>query len=137
MQGKSEKYFEQFLSNITNKQLIEFYKDLELTPFPVLVLKEYQNRFKSKDKKETLEKPKTNSRLKNDKKQNFFSKENRSRDSKTIFKNKKINELVSKSKVSSSEKNLWILEKLGKLNKRGIITKDEFNQKKKELLKRI
>lgn len=35
------------------------------------------------------------------------------------------------------EKNLLILEKLGELNKKGIITNKEFQNKKKEILKRI
>ena len=52
---KSESYFKDFLKNTTNEQLVQFYDDVEWTPFPVLVIKEYQNRFKAKNKKEAKE----------------------------------------------------------------------------------
>ena len=52
-------------------------------------------------------------------------------------KGKKLTKSISKTNFISSEKNLSILEKLGELNKKGIITNKEFQEKKKELLKRI
>ena len=45
MENKSENYFKQYLKNVTNDQLVQFYNDVEWTPFPVLVIKEYQQRF--------------------------------------------------------------------------------------------
>jgi len=137
---KSEKYFRDYLSNITDDQLIHFYDDLEWTPFPVLVLKEYQNRFKSKNKKEVLEKLKTHTKMAKNKSQQFSSiaKIQSSKVAKKIkAKGKNLSESIEENLILSSEKNLRILERLGELNKKGIITKKEFNEKKKELLKRI
>lgn len=140
MQEKSEKYFKNYLSNITDDQLIHFYNDLEWTPFPVLVLKEYQNRFKSKNKKEVLQKLKTHSKLAKKKTQELGSiaKTKGSRVTKKIQTGgRTLAKSIEKTAVSSTTKNLKILETLGELNKKGIITKKEFNEKKKELLKRI
>ena len=140
MQEKSEKYFREYLSNITDDQLIHFYDDLEWTPFPILVLKEYQNRFKTRNKKEVLQKLKTHSEIAKEKtrKLSSIAKRKGSKATKKIKKKtKKISESIGETIIQSSEKNLKILEKLGELNKKGIITKKEFNQKKKELLKRI
>ena len=140
MTEKSEKYFRDYLSNITDDQLIHFYDDLEWTPFPVLVLKEYQNRFKSKNKKEVLQKLKTQSKIAKDKTQQLTSiaKARSSKVTKKITtKGKELGESIEERIILSSEKNIRILEKLGELNKKGIITKKEFNEKKKELLKRI
>ena len=52
---------------------------------------------------------------------------------------KKINDsLTSVKKITaSSQDNLEVLEKLGKLRKSGIITEKEFQAKKKEVLERI
>jgi len=137
---KSEKYFRDYLSNITDDQLIHFYDDLEWTPFPVLVLKEYQNRFKSKNKKEVLEKLKTHTEIAKDKSRQLTSiaKTQSSKVAKKIkAKGKNLGESIEERVILSSEKNLRILERLDELNKKGIITKKEFNEKKKELLKRI
>lgn len=140
MAEKSEKYFRDYLSNITDDQLIHFYDDLEWTPFPVLVLKEYQNRFKSKNKKEVLEKIKTHTEIAKDKSRQLTSiaKTQSSKVAKKIkAKGKNLGESIEERIILSSEKNLRILERLDELNKKGIITKKEFNEKKKELLKRI
>jgi len=137
---KSEKYFRDYLSNITDDQLIHFYDDLEWTPFPVLVLKEYQNRFKSKNKKEVLEKLKTHTKMAKGKSRQLTSiaKTHSSKVAKKIkTKGKNLGESIEGKVILSSEKNLRILERLDELNKKGIITKKEFNEKKKELLKRI
>ena len=51
---------------------------------------------------------------------------------------KKIKTKIAKLKQSSStQENLRVLEKLGKLKKTGIISQKEFQQKKKQLLKDI
>ena len=52
-------------------------------------------------------------------------------------KGKKLTKSISEAKLISSEKNLKILEKLGELHQKDIITDKEFQEKKKELLKRI
>ena len=140
MQKKSEKYFKEYLKNITNGQLVQFYDDLEWTPFPVLVLKEYQNRFKAKNKKKVLQKLKTHVEIAKEKAQKLRSltKGKSSKITKKIkTKGKKLTNSISTINLISSEKNLKILEKLGELNKKGIITNKEFHENKKELLKRI
>lgn len=140
MANKSESYFKDYLKNITNEQLVHFYDDLEWTPFPVLVLKEYQNRFKAKNKKEVIQKLKSHAEIAKGKTQELssFAKNRSSKVTKELkTRGKKLSKSISESTMISSEKNLRILEKLGELNKKGIITNKEFNEKKKELLKRI
>jgi hypothetical protein len=136
---KSESYFKDYLKNITNEQLVQFYNDVEWTPFPVLVIKEYQNRFKAKNKKEVLEKLKTHAEVAKEKTQELSSiAKNRGLKvtKKLKTRGKKLTKSITETAISS-EKNIRILEKLGELNKKGIITNKEFNEKKKELLKRI
>ena len=140
MAKKSESFFKDYLHNITNEQLVQFYDDVEWTPFPVLVIKEYQNRFKVKNKKEVIEKLKDHAEVAKEKTQELRSlaKSRGSKVTKKIkIKGKKLTKSISETTLISSEKNLRILEKLGELNKKGIITNKEFNEKKKELLKRI
>ena len=139
MANKSESYFKDYLHNITNEQLVQFYDDVEWTPFPVLVLKEYQNRFKAKNKKEVIQKLKGHAEIAKEKTQELQSlaKSRGSKVTKKIkTKGKKLTKSISET-TGSSEKNLRILEKLGELNKKDIITDKEFQEKKKELLKRI
>ena len=140
MAKKSESYFKDYLKNITNEQLVQFYDDVEWTPFPVLVIKEYQNRFKVKNKKEVIEKLKDHAEVAKEKTQELRSlaKSRGSKVTKKIkTKGKELTKSISETTLISSEKNLRILEKLGELNKKNIITNKEFNEKKKELLKRI
>ena len=140
MANKSESYFKDYLKNISNEQLVQFYDDVEWTPFPVLVLKEYQNRFKTKKKKEVIQKLKGHAVIAKEKTRELRSlaKSGGSRVTKKLkTKGKKLSKSISESTLISSEKNLRILEKLGELNKKGIITNKEFIEKKKELLKRI
>ena len=140
MAKKSESYFKEYLKNITNEQLVQFYDDVEWTPFPVLVIKEYQNRFKVKNKKEIIEKLKDHAEVAKEKTQELRSlaKSRGSKVTKKIkTKGKELTKSISETTLISSEKNLRILEKLGELNKKNIITNKEFNEKKKELLKRI
>ncbi|MDH3191894.1 MAG: hypothetical protein OEM18_04330 [Nitrosopumilus sp.] len=141
MENKSEDYFRQYLKNITNDQLIQFYDDVEWTPFPVLVIKEYQHRFKAKNKKDVIKKLKIHAELakKRTSELHSIAKKRSSTVSKKILsKGKKLSKSVENTKyLASSEKNLIILVKLGELNKKGIITDKEFQDKKKEILKRI
>jgi len=137
---KSESYFKDYLKNISNEQLIQFYDDVEWTPFPILVLKEYQNRFKAKNKKEVIQKLKSHAETAKEKTQELSSlaKGRGSKVTKKLkTKGKKLTKSVSETVSISSEKNLRVLEKLGELNKKGVITNKEFSEKKKELLKRI
>jgi site-specific DNA-adenine methylase len=70
---KSESYFKNYLKNITNEQLVQFYDDVEWTPFPVLVIKEYQNRFKAKNEKEVIQKLKSHAEVAKEKTQELRS----------------------------------------------------------------
>ena len=140
MPQKSERFFKDYLKNISNEQLIQFYNDVEWTPFPVLVLKEYQSRFKTKNKKEVIKKLQThaqNTKEKSKELRSYAKKRSSKVGQKIQDKGKKISKSISDIKLSSSEKNIKILEKLGELNKKKIITKKEFLEKKKEILKRI
>ena len=140
MEKKSERHFKEYLKKIPNEQLIQFYDDVEWTAFPILVIKEYQNRFKSQNKKEMVEKLKTQAELAKGRAKDLqtFAIKRGSKISRNLkIKGKKLTRSISKTKLISSEKNLTILEKLGELNKKGIITNKEFLEKKKKLLKRI
>jgi hypothetical protein len=86
-----------------------------------------------------LQKLKTHAEIAKEKTQELHSlaKNHGSKVTKKIkTKGKKLTKSISETMISS-EKNLKILEKLGELNKKGIITDKEFQEKKKELLKRI
>lgn len=141
LENKSENYFKEYLKNVTNEQLIQFYDDIEWTLFPVLVIKEYQQRFNIKNKKEIIEKLKIHAELAKEKSRKLSSiaKNRSSKVSKKILsKGQKLSKSVENTKhLVYSEKNLTILEKLKELNKKGIITNKEFQEKKKEILKRI
>ena len=141
MESRSENYFKQYLKNVTNDQLIQFYDDVEWTPFPVLVIKEYQRRFNAKNKKDVIKKLKTHAELAKEKTRELRSiAKNRSSNvsKKVLRKREKLSKSVENTKsLVSSEKYFAILEKLSELNKKGIITNKEFQDKKKEILKRI
>lgn len=126
MQYKSEKYFKDYLEKIPNERLMQFYDEVEWTPFPVLVLKEYQNRFKAKNKKEVKEKLRTQVQL---------AKQRSALITKKI--KTKGSDIRQKTTFSSSTRNLELVEKLADLKKKRIITAKEFQDKKKELLERI
>lgn len=141
MENKSEVYFKQYLKDVTNDQLNQFYTDVECNPFPVLVINEYQLRFNQKNRREVIEKLKIHTELAKEKTRELRSiAKNRSFKTSKKFLNKK--QKLSKSIENTnhliySEKNLTVLEKLRKLNKKEIITNREFQDKKKEILKRI
>ena len=40
-----EKNIKKYLKSLTNEQLKTFYENLEYTPFPILLIKEYKKRF--------------------------------------------------------------------------------------------
>jgi len=55
MNKKSEEFFIKYLKSIPDKHIKQFYNDVEWTPYPVLVMQEFQRRFKPNDE-EFLEK---------------------------------------------------------------------------------
>jgi len=118
MSNKSEDFFENYLKNIPNEQLMQFYEDLEWTPFPVLVIREHQRRFKTKNKKEALTKLRKQADL-------------------ALQYSSRLSSKIKSKKVVTPGRNLDLLKKLDELQKKGIITKKDFENKKEELLKRI
>lgn len=141
LENKSESHFKQYLKNISNDQLVQFYDDVEWTPFPILVIKEYQKRFDVKNKKEVIKKLKLHAQTAKEKttKLKGIVKKRSSKASKKIHnKGEKLTQSIENTKrLIYSEKNLLILERLGSLNKKGILSNKEFQDKKKEILKRI
>ena len=141
MEKKSEHQFNQYLNSITDDQLVQFYNDVEWTPFPVLVIKEYQRRFKPKNKNEITKKLQKQTHLAKIKSKQLHSiaKKSGSIVSQSISsKGKKISKSIQDSTNNVSlKRTLAVLEKLAELKEKGIITNQEFQTKKKEILKRI
>jgi len=46
---KSEEFFIKYLKTLPNSHIKQFYDDVEWTPYPILVIKEFQRRFKPND----------------------------------------------------------------------------------------
>lgn len=175
MNIKSEKSIGDYLKTLSDDTIIKYYIDVEFSPFPILVIKEYARRFNKKTKNEILKDLEYQGDLARTKVQDL---------KKAVIKGKQIDEIsqqksdeilnqakkkgyeisdsflkksgVFSSKLkaktrstikqgikkgqnftNSSEKNLEILEKLGELKKKGIITEKEFQEKKKKILSKI
>jgi hypothetical protein len=56
MKLKSDKSIREYLKTLPDDTIIKYYLDVEFTPFPVLIIEEYQRRFKRKTKEEILRK---------------------------------------------------------------------------------
>jgi len=56
MELKTEKSICKYLETLPDDTIIKYYLDVEYTPFPVLIIKEYQRRFKQKTKAQILKK---------------------------------------------------------------------------------
>ena len=142
MNKKSEEFFIKYLKSIPDKHIKQFYDDVEWTPYPVLVIKEFQRRFKPNDE-EFLEKllgSVDDAKKKGQKIGKLakvrglqLSKRVKARAKKTVSKK------ITKAKriIRSSDDNVELLKKLGELKKAGIITNKEFQTKKKQLLDKI
>ena len=142
MNKKSEEFFIKYLKSIPDKHIKQFYNDVEWTPYPVLVMQEFQRRFKPNDE-EFLEKllESVDDAKKKGKKIGKLakirglqlSKQVKARAKKTV--SKKITN--AKRMIRSSDDNVELLKKLGELKKAGIISNKEFQAKKKQLLDKI
>jgi len=142
MNKKSEEFFIKYLKSIPDKHIKQFYNDVEWTPYPVLVIQEFQRRFKPNDE-EFLEKllESVDDAKKKGKKIGKLakirglqlSKQVKARAKKTV--SKKITN--AKRMIRSSDDNVELLKKLGELKKAGIISNKEFQAKKKQLLDKI
>jgi len=139
---KSEEFFIKYLKTLPNSHIKQFYNDVEWTPYPVLVIKEFQRRFKPKDTEflDKLVESVDDAKKKGQKIGKLakirgikLSQRVKSRAKKTVSKK------IAKAKqlVRSSDDNVGLIKKLGELKKSGIITNKEFQAKKKQLLDKI
>jgi len=139
---KSEEFFIKYLKTLPNSHIKQFYNDVEWTPYPVLVIKEFQRRFKPKDAEflDKLLESVDDAKRKGQKIGKMakirgikLSQRVKSRAKKTV--SKKITK--AKRMIRSSDGNVELIKKLGELKKAGIITNKEFQAKKKQLLDKI
>ena len=139
---KSEGFFIEYLKTLPDSHIKQFYDDVEWTPYPVLVIKEFQRRFKPKDAEflDKLLESVDDAKKKGQKIGKLakirgikLSQRVKSRAKKTVSKK------IAKAKqlVRSSDDNVGLIKKLGELKKSGIITNKEFQAKKKQLLDKI
>ena len=142
MNKKSEEFFIKYLKTLPNSHIKQFYDDVEWTPYPVLVIKEFQRRFKPKDTVflDKLLESVDDAKMKGQKIGKMakirgikLSQRVKSRAKKTV--SKKITK--AKRMIRSSDGNVELIKKLGELKKAGIITNKEFQAKKKQLLDKI
>ena len=142
MDNKSEKFLIKYLKTLPDKHIKQFYNDVEWTPYPILVIKEFQRRFKPNDEEflEKLLESVDEAKRKGQKIGKLakirglkLSKRVRAQAKKTV--SKKITK--AKRMIRSSEDNVELIRKLGELKKAGIISNKEFQAKKKQLLDKI
>ena len=142
MDNKSEEFLIKYLKTLPDKHIKQFYDAVEWTPYPVLVIKEFQRRFKPNDEEflEKLLESVDEAKRKGQKIGKMakirglkLSKQVRAQAKKTI--SKKITK--AKHMIRSSEDNVELIRKLGELKKAGIISNKEFQAKKKQLLDKI
>ena len=140
--NKSEKHLIQYLKSLPDNQIKQFYDAVEWTPYPVLVIKEFQRRFQPNDD-EFVDKLLESIGEAREKGQKIgklakirgikLSKKVKTEAKKTV--SKKITK--AKRMIRSSDDNLELLKKLGELKKAGVISNKEFQTKKKQLLDKI
>jgi len=139
---KSEDFLIKYLKTLPDKHIKQFYNDVEWTPYPILVIKEFQRRFKPNDEEflEKLLESVDEAKRKGQKIGKLakirglnLSKQVRAQAKKTV--SKKITK--AKRMIRSSEDNVELIRKLGELKKAGIISNKEFQAKKKQLLDKI
>jgi len=139
MNKKSEEFFIKYLKSIPDKHIKQFYNDVEWTPYPVLVIKEFQRRFKPNDE-EFLEKLLESVDDAKEKGQKIgrlakirglqLSKQVKARAKKTV--SKKITK--AKRMIRSSDDNVELLKKLGELKKAALLAIRNFRQKRNNCL---
>ena len=140
--NKSEKFLIKYLKSLPDNQIKQFYDAVEWTPYPVLVIKEFQRRFKPNDE-EFLEKllDSVDDAKKRGQKIGKLAKIRGIKLSRQVSTQAKktVAKKITNAKrmIRSSEDNVELIKKLGDLKKAGIITNKEFQIKKKQLLDRI
>ena len=142
MNKKSEEFFIKYLKTLPNSHIKQFYNDVEWTPYPVLIIKEFQRRFKPKDA-EFLDKllESVDDAKKKGQKIGKLAKIRGIKLSQRVKlrAKKTVSKKITKAKrmIRSSDGNVELIKKLGELKKVGIITNKEFQAKKKQLLDKI
>ena len=142
MNKKSEEFFIKYLKTLPNSHIKQFYNDVEWTPYPVLIIKEFQRRFKPKDA-EFLDKllESVDDAKKKGQKIGKLAKIRGIKLSQRVKlrAKKTVSKKITKAKrmIRSSNDNVELIKKLGELKKVGIITNKEFQAKKKQLLDKI
>jgi len=140
--NKSEDFLIKYLKTLPDKHIKQFYNDVEWTPYPILVIKEFQRRFKPNDEEflEKLLESVDEAKRKGQKIGKLakirglkLSKRVRAQAKKTV--SKKITK--AKRMIRSPKDNVELIKKLGELKKAGIISNKEFQAKKKQLLDKI
>ena len=142
MDNKSEKHLIKYLKSLPDNQIKQFYDTVEWTPYPVLVIKEFQRRFQPNDDefvdkllesigeaREKGQKIGKLAKIRGIKLSKKVKAEAKNTVSKKITKAKRM--------IRSSDDNLELIKKLGELKKAGIISNKEFQTKKKQLLDKI
>ena len=142
MDNKSEAHLIKYLKSLPDNQIKQFYDTVEWTPYPVLVIKEFQRRFQPNDDefvdkllesiseaKEKGQKIGKLAKIRGLKLGKQVKTEARKTVSKKITKAKRM--------IRSSDDNLELIKKLGELKKAGVISNKEFQAKKKQLLDKI
>ena len=142
MNKKSEAFFIKYLKSIPDSHIKQFYNDVEWTPYPVLVIKEFQRRFKPKDDafidklfQSAYEAKKKGQKIGRLAKLRSVGLSKRVSTQAKKSVSKKIRK--AKRMIRSSEQNVELIKKLGELKKAGLITNQEFLAKKKQLLDKI
>ena len=139
---KSEDFLIKYLKTLPDKHIKQFYNDVEWTPYPILVIKEFQRRFKPNDE-EFLEKllESVDEAKRKGQKIGKLAKIRGLKLSKRVRAQAKnaVSKKITKAKrmIRSSEENVELIKKLGELKKAGIISNKEFQAKKKQLLDKI
>ena len=142
MDNKSEDFLIKYLKTLPDKHIKQFYNDVEWTPYPILVIKEFQRRFKPNDE-EFLEKllESVDEAKRKGQKIGKLAKIRGLKLSKQVRAQAKnaVSKKITKAKrmIRSSEDNVELIKKLGELKKAGIISNKEFQAKKKQLLDKI
>ncbi len=143
MVEKSEASFRKLLKDMSDSQVRKYYKDLEWTAFPVLIMNEYQKRFNAQNSKKVIDKLRVQTEIakqQSDVLRKIATSKGGEISSRLIRQaSDTLSSGVSTAKkmAYSPEKSLELLEKLAALNKKGIISNKEFQDKKKEILKKV
>lgn len=143
MVEKTEASFRQLLRDMSDTQIKRYYRDLEWTAFPVLLIKEYQKRFNATNSKKMTDRLKmqTNVALQQSDMLKKMVAQKGGQVKADLIKQATgaVSQGVASAKkiTQSTRQDLEILEKLAALNKKGVITDREFQEKKKDILKKI